>query len=178
MGVKNVKEKGNNFERKVAKLLSEWSGVKFMRTPSSGAIHNFKDKRVVSDIVPPLSLGEFPFSIECKCVECSWEFSAIIENTSQNLRDHWSQAVDDANRENLRPMLIFSKNFRDIFIAIRKCDYDIMSLNITNCIFSYSEDRDTLVIFKMKDFFGGISCENLMGSFSVKNTDKGTVEKN
>jgi len=35
-----------------------------------------------------------------------------------------------------------------------------------------------LVIFKMKDLFDGISCENLMGSFSVKNTDKGIVEKN
>lgn len=172
LGVKNVKEKGNNFERKVAKLLSDWAGVKFMRTPSSGAIHNFNDKRVVSDIVPPLSLGEFPFSIECKCVECSWEFSTIIENTSQNMRDHWSQAVDDSNREHLRPMLIFSKNFRDIFVSIRKEDYDVLPLNIPNRIFSYSEDRDTLVIFKLKDLFGGISCEQLIESL------KSTVKEN
>ena len=57
MPVKNPKNKGNEFERKVAKMLSEWSGVKFMRTPASGAIHNFKDKRVVSDIVAPLSIA-------------------------------------------------------------------------------------------------------------------------
>ena len=39
----NIKAKGNKHEREVAKLLSEWSGHKFMRTPMSGAIHNFKD---------------------------------------------------------------------------------------------------------------------------------------
>ena len=66
MAVKNPNNKGNELERKVAKMLSDWAGVKFMRTPSSGAIHNFKDKRVVSDIVAPLSIGNFPFSIECK----------------------------------------------------------------------------------------------------------------
>lgn len=172
-----MKEKGNNFERRVAKLLSNWSGSKFMRTPSSGAIHNFNDKRVVSDIVPPLSVGEFPFSIECKCVECSWEFSSVIDNTSQNFREHWNQAVDDANRENLRPLLIFSKNFRDIYMAMMESDFSALGIQVDNHITSYSSDRDTLVIFKMKDFLEKISCDELVKLKSLKNIGKNSVKK-
>lgn len=121
--MKNPKEKGNNFERKVAKLFSLWSGHKFMRTPASGAIHNFKDKRVVSDIVAPLSIGEWPFSIECKNVMCSWELNTLLEGTSETMKSHWKQAQDDADREGLAPLLIFTKNFRDKFIVLRPDDY-------------------------------------------------------
>lgn len=115
--MKNPKAKGNNFELKIAKLLTEWSGFKFMRTPMSGAIHNFNDKRVVSDIVPPLSIGNFPFSIECKCQEVPWDFDFILKGTSK-FWSFWEQASSDASSENLIPMLVFTKNYRDTYMAI------------------------------------------------------------
>lgn len=115
--MKNPKAKGNGFELKVAKKLSEWAGVKFMRTPMSGAIHNFNDKRVVSDIVAPLSIGSFPFSIECKCQEVPWDFDFILKGTS-TFWSFWEQASCDADSEGLIPMLIMTKNYRDSYVAI------------------------------------------------------------
>ena len=70
--LKHPKQKGSEFERKVAKALTDWSGYEFHRTLMSGALHWDNDSRVVSDIVPPESLSGWPFSIECKNVECSW----------------------------------------------------------------------------------------------------------
>ena len=115
--MKNVREKGKSHERKVAALLSGWAGEKFMRTPGSGNIRHFNDKRVVSDIVAPLSIGKFPFSIECKNVEYPWELNTYIEEKSLFFQ-HWKQATDDADREGLEPMLLFTKNYRDIFMVV------------------------------------------------------------
>lgn len=159
--MKNPKEKGNDHERKVAKLLSEWSGQKFMRTPMSGAIHNFKDKRVVSDIVAPLSLGDWPFSIECKKVENSWEFNAFIEGTSQTLKEHWKQCVDDSEREELVPMLVFTKNYRDIYVMITKdtfCQLEIEPVSYINLIY---KEQD-LVIMKFNELLSLISVDELI----------------
>lgn len=161
MAVKNPKAKGNNFERTVAKLFSDWSGVKFMRTPMSGAIHNFKDRRVVSDIVPPLTLGNFPFSIECKKVTCSWEFSVMLEKKSMTLGSHWDQCRFDAEREALVPFLVFTKNYRAIYVVLRKQDYQKLNLQISH-IKVYAEDKIPVVIFSLTDFFDNITCADLL----------------
>lgn len=162
--MKNPKAKGNGFERVVAKLLSDWAGVKFMRTPASGAIHNFKDKRVVSDIVPPLSIGKFPFSIECKKVECSWEFSTLLEGTSQTLKQHWKQCTDDATREGLVPLLIFTKNFREIYAMMRLDDFLVYSTdtNLTPRMTLYLPESSPLMIFRLKDFLATTTCNELV----------------
>ena len=159
--MKNPKEKGNDHERKVAKLLSDWSGQKFMRTPMSGAIHNFKDKRVVSDIVAPLSLGNWPFSIECKKVENSWEFSSFIDGTSMTLKDHWKQCCDDAEREDMVPMLVFTKNYRDIFIMITKDTFYQLEIEPESYINLVHKEQD-LVIMKFSDLLSSISVEELL----------------
>lgn len=159
--MKNPKEKGNNHERKVAKMLSEWSGQKFMRTPMSGAIHNFKDKRVVSDIVAPLSIGNWPFSIECKNVECTWEFNNFIEGTSMTLKEHWNQSVEDSKREGLIPMLIFTKNRRDIYIMITKEVFYQLEIEPENYINVTRSDCD-LIIMKLSDFLSLITIDELL----------------
>lgn len=159
--MKNPKEKGNNHERKVAKMLSDWSGEKFMRTPMSGAIHNFKDKRVVSDIVAPLSIGDWPFSIEAKCVECSWEFNTFIEGTSMTLKEHWKQCCDDAEREGLIPMLVFTKNYRDIFIMITKEVFYQLDIEPESYINLIHKGQD-LVILKFSDFLQLVSVDTLI----------------
>ena len=116
MGGSRSKNKGGNFELKVAKKITEWSGVEFHRTPMSGALHWKQDTRVISDIVPPQGLI-WPFSIECKKVEYDWSFSNFIEGTNL-FWDHWKQAHDDAEREGLIPLLVFSKNYRNTYVAM------------------------------------------------------------
>ena len=156
----NSKQKGNSHERNVAKLLSQWSGSKFMRTPMSGAIHNFQDKRVVSDIVAPLSLGNWPFSIECKNTENSWEFNTLIEQTAVFWKQ-WQQCVDDANREGSAPMLVFTKNYRDIFMSITKEIYDKLDIHPESYIVVNNTDYE-LVIMKFKEFLSLVSVEDLL----------------
>ena len=162
----NAKNKGNTFERKVAKMLSEWAGVKFMRTPGSGAIHNFKDKRVVSDIVPPLSIGNFPFSIECKNVKCSWEFSTLLDRTSTTINSHWKQCEEDAKREGLIPMLVFTKNFRSILAIIpaQVWNYfpsDVMG-EIPTLLLDYVCETQSLIMFKFENFLEALSINTLL----------------
>lgn len=137
-----------------------------MRTPASGAIHNFRDKRVVSDIVPPLSVGNFPFSIECKKVECSWELSALLEGTSQTLKEHWEQCVEDANREGLIPLLIFNKNFRDVYAVMKKGDWELTKVSVPSRLEIYFQGKTPLVIFRLKDFLSAVTCKELVATMS------------
>lgn len=164
----NSKKKGNGFERKVANMLSEWSGAKWMRTPMSGAIHNFKDFRVVSDIVPPLSIGKFPFSIECKNVEYDWDFSAILTAKSK-FWEHFSQAVDDAKREGLKPMLVFTKNYRDIYCAINYDDFLSLCSGI-NSIASYiliNNKPNLIILINFKDFLNYFTLKQIQDRINV-----------
>ena len=156
--MKNSKNKGNSFERLIAKKLSEWAGVTFMRTPASGAIHNFNDRRVVSDIVPPLSIGRFPFSIECKKVECNWEFSSMLEGTSLTLGSHWSQCTQDAFREGLCPMLIFSKNYHQIYTILQEKDYLRFGMSINPALFLTTPN---VIIFNFEDFLSNVTLSQL-----------------
>ena len=158
----NSKAKGNNFERKIARLLSDWSGHKFMRTPMSGAIHNFKDKRLVSDIVAPMSIGEWPFSIEAKCVECSWELNTFIEGTSVTLQQHWKQCYEDSQREGLLPMLVFKKNHREIYMMITESLFKELDIEPASYM-TVNTQSDTLVILKFKEFLSLISCDEIIG---------------
>ena len=170
LAVKNPKNKGNGFERTVAKILSEWAGVKFMRTPSSGAIHNFNDKRVVSDIVAPLSLGNFPFSIECKNVECSWEWSTFLEGTSVTINKHWDQCVTDAEREGLIPLLIVTKNFRSIFGIVEEPTWVGLPYKATKEISTMILDKvwkEPLIIFKLESLLQRVTIQDVLSLVPV-----------
>lgn len=157
----NSKQKGNDFELKVAKRLSEWSGEKFHRTPASGALHWENDKRVVSDIVPPQSLSGWPFSIECKKVETSWEFNTLIEGTSQTIKEHWEQCISDATREEMIPLLVFTKNYRDTYAILETkiCE----KLEFTpECYIKLHANGQDLLIFRFSEFLETYSLQSLL----------------
>lgn len=159
----NSKQKGSSFELKVAKLLTEWSGQEFHRTPMSGALHWANDNRVISDIVPPQNLVDegWPFSIECKKVESSWELNTFVEGTAQFWK-HWKQCQDDANRESMIPMLVFSKNYRDTYVAITQSTYHTLNLDIQNAAHIQYQDQK-LSIFPLKSFLDKLTCQSLIG---------------
>lgn len=162
--MKHPKQKGSEFERKVAKMLTEWSGSEFHRTPMSGALHWSNDSRVVSDIVPPESLSGWPFSIECKNVECSWGFDTFINGTSTTLKEHWRQAEGDARSEGMVPMLVFTKNYRDIYLMMTESDYLRASVDID----SMTLDRGGVSyrLARFSDFLDSTSCEDIISKFS------------
>ena len=67
-GVENKfqsRAKGNRNELVLAKLLTEWTGVKFERTPRSGGLH-WPAEFACGDVVCISKTFTFPFSVETK----------------------------------------------------------------------------------------------------------------
>lgn len=158
----NSKAKGSSFELKLSKMLTEWSGETFHRTPGSGALHWSNDKRVVSDIVPPATLMEkgWQFSIEAKNVEYPWEFSMLMEGTSL-FWTHWNQCLSDAQRECMVPLLVFKKNRRDIYTAMRTKNFDELGIQPSEVLRLKANGHD-LTILKFRDLLESITCEELL----------------
>lgn len=163
----NSKQKGNTFERKIANMLSKWSGEDFHRTPMSGALHWKDDTRVVSDIVSPQVLMDkgWNVSIECKKVEYDWEFSKIIEGTSTFWK-HWEQAEGDAKASNQVPLLVFNKNRRNTYCAMWLSTFCSLNIIIPNRLVVWS-DTKAIVIFNFEELLASISCEDM-----IKRLDK------
>lgn len=163
MGRINSKAKGSSFELKIARLLSQWSGYEFHRTPMSGALHWSNDTRVVSDIVPPQELVDlgWPFSIECKKVEYDWSFSGIVEGTSMFWK-HWDQANSDASQEGLVTMLIFSRNYRGIYCAFRTRVFKSLGVSSGLSHLTVTTPQDSLVILQLADLMDHVSLTQVL----------------
>jgi len=111
----NSKNKGNEFELKVAKLLGKWWDETFRRTPGSGGLGWRSDNRVTGDIVTPEG-SLFPFSVEAKKHE-KWDFSQFIKGTGE-VDSWWDQCVRDSVTVDKEPLLVFSKNFAPTYFMI------------------------------------------------------------
>lgn len=116
----NSKAKGDTYERRIAKKLTEWTGLKFERVPASGGLHWREDNRVYGDIVT--NDPDFPFVIECKCRE-EWNMDSLI-NGSKKVEKWWQQVTADAEATGKQPMVIFSRNRQPDYIMMRLEDYD------------------------------------------------------
>ena len=77
----NSKKKGDAFERKTAKILGEWWGEKFNRSPQSGGASWASDNNAVGDIVTPTG-SNFPLVIECKHRE-NWLIDNVLLNNKE-----------------------------------------------------------------------------------------------
>jgi len=105
------KSKGNDYERRVAKLLGEWWwGQPFRRTPSSGGWDKLaQDGQVMAsgDLIAPPE-AKFPFCIECKKRKEHINFFATQSEASDVVFDWWKQCIGDAKAMNQQPLLVFN----------------------------------------------------------------------
>lgn len=114
----NCQQKGKNFERKVAKILTEKLCMEFNRTPQSGGLRWASDNNVYGDIVTP---DNFPFIIECKNRE-NWSFDQFMKGECKEFDSWVEQVIEDCNRHNKNneeklPLIIFTKNRMPIYVA-------------------------------------------------------------
>lgn len=100
------KNKGNTYERKIAKILSEAFDVKIDRTPCSGAL------RIKGDLCQ-LNTGNYDlpgvlnnFTIECKHQE------------RLNIWECLKQTLREAEQEKREGMLIFHRNHDNDYVAV------------------------------------------------------------
>jgi len=109
-------------ERDAAKLLAEWWGVKFYRSPASGAMAT-----VMADALSPnlqramtgdiyCDDEEFPFSVEVKAY-AQLSLYSLMTNPKADLWAHWEQAKVQAMRFKQIPMLMFKEDRKSFFIA-------------------------------------------------------------
>lgn len=109
------KTKGSTYELKIAKSLSAWWGHEFNRTPASGGLRWGAENNVAGDIVtPPTAM--FPFVVECKKRE-GWTLENLFLNNTE-IKEWWHQVVDDCERVGKTPILIFSRNRANDYIAV------------------------------------------------------------
>jgi hypothetical protein len=108
--------KGKDYERHIAKILSDWCGFPLIRTPMSGAWQG-----TAGDIIPKNKTDDFPFLVECKKQE-HWQMEQLLSNTGP-FADWVQQAVEgmakdaEHGRDVRTFMLIFSRNRKPDYIA-------------------------------------------------------------
>lgn len=115
---KKSKTKGSGYERKVAKMLkSIWPDGDFERTPMSGGSQLRVGWKLTGDIVTNSST--FDFCVECKKVE-GWRLEQLFtDSTALLIYKWWNQASEQAQLIKKKPMLIFSRNNIEDFVAIK-----------------------------------------------------------
>lgn len=120
----NSRTKGSTNERKTCKLMKEWTGYDFARTPSSGGLR-WKRENTQGDIVITEEGIYFPFCVECKAYK-KIDFSHLLLDVKSDIVRFWAQASEDALRAKKIPLLLMRYNglpANFFFIAIRYTDY-------------------------------------------------------
>lgn len=148
MSGKKSSNKGKDYERKIAKLLSDWCGFELIRTPMSGAWQG-----TAGDIIPKDRSKHFPFLVECKKQE-NWSLEQILE--SHGPFSSWVTQVqqelvkDLSNGHNVKSfLLIFTRNNKPDYIA---CPASNVPLAFINHIVTHTHSIPHLVIFLLTEF--------------------------
>ena len=129
----NSRAKGNRFELKVAKLLAEWWGGSFRRSPLSGG---WDTERAPGDILTP---DDFPWIVECKSRE-SWDFYGLVGGPEKNGPLEWWDQVSRAALDTVRmPMLVKTRRRWPVYMMV-----------------------DTLTISLLADTYGSVEVHRLV----------------
>lgn len=106
----NSRKKGNKAERAVANLLTEWTGKKFARTPSSGGLQ-WQASNAKGDIVCTEEGHFFPLCVEIKAhQEVNFEELLTKRKKSPKILEFWKQCRRDAHLASKAPILFFRYN--------------------------------------------------------------------
>lgn len=150
--------KGKSFQRKVARALSIWffnDPEKLKATPRSGGYRN----QLVGDVTCLDSPQEFPFHVECKNAEggrTKWNLQDFLREKSI-LEVWWRQTSSDSALTEKIPLLVFTRNYEDVYVAMLSSLFEKIEINTPNnhpsppkylkVVSSFS-----LVIFRFSDF--------------------------
>ena len=142
---KKSRDKGARFELEVAKLFSNAYDLEFRRTPLSGGWA--KDADVAQGDIVCLDDDEFAYCIECKNQE-GWKFESLFTSSHSWFDAWWNQAVDECP-DDKDPLLVFSKNYTPIFVAMSS---DIGFGIQTKAFASLVWNGDRIVITDLESF--------------------------
>ena len=114
---RDARNKGSNFELKIAKQLTAWANGKaeFSRTFNSGAFSSTHGKLESSGDIETEAL--WPFSMELKNHE-SFTSLDTLYHSQANIQSFWNQNLGDAVRVSKVPMLITHRNRSKAYVTL------------------------------------------------------------
>ena len=114
---KGRRNKGSNFELKIAKMLTAWANgaAEFTRTFNSGAFSSSHNKLGSSGDIETEAL--WPFSLELKNHESFTSIDTLFHSHA-NIQSFWQQNLGDALRVRKVPMLITHRNRSKIYATV------------------------------------------------------------
>lgn len=110
---KKSKRKGSTYELKIAKIMSEWSGMTLKRTPLSGGWAR-ENPEVTGDLVCVEPGKFFPLHVECKNNE-SWNWERALHGQGPVFNAWWIQATEECPA-NKFPILVFSQAYKNDWV--------------------------------------------------------------
>jgi len=154
----NGRQKGHNFERKLAKILSKWSNIEICRTPQSGGWAKS------GDLTPkrPKDMVNWPLNVEAKCyARDTFRFQDLLKSADGGaIMLWWKQCIGDAKISGKTPMLVFTQNYDEIYVLMRDDDVHLLSVSdkpSPSCIYS---SRFGVVICLLTPFLQAFSVED------------------
>lgn len=166
----NAKNKGNSFERKISKILSErfkdYTGLDaaFRRNIDSGsffggsnqsrAVTHDVSKATFGDIVCP---NNFKFSLECKHYKTPPSFGILLKQESKQWDTWIEQARQDSENSDLAMMLIIKYNGIDEFVLVDTPFQNLKIMFTYKTSYAYSLDQIMSITDNMVFFDSGES---------------------
>lgn len=154
----NSRKKGSKTERLVAKLIEDWTGKKFARTPSSGGLQ-WKASMAKGDVVCTTEGHFFPFCLEVKNYR-NINFEHLLYNPKgSDILKFWEQASRDATLAKKVPMLLMRYNGlpRNLFFIVIPTNFISgavkHNLKLDGILLNYQAKELNLTICKSTDFF-------------------------
>lgn len=160
----SAREKGKEFERIVARGLSKWWGVPFVRIPNSGWGHGGQrgDIMIKQGHTPKYP---FPWTVECKSVK-GWDlFQLMLEKSL--ISKMWLQAYEEGIFMSNNPMLVirlfgrevyaFIESDNEVLRAFKKAKLPFFRFNQFNS--ERTGFKKTLVIVRFDELIQSVSSE-------------------
>ncbi len=129
----NGRRKGLKFENDICVILSRWLAPEY--TPALPKIYDLPFRRRSTSIMPldghwhgEGDILHKPHSeiVNCFCIECKkiegWELDGILTSNKWPVWEWWAQAVQQAEKVKLAPLLIFTRNRRPVYVMVRKAE--------------------------------------------------------
>lgn len=148
------KSKGNTYERKIAKVFTNWWGHDHYRVPASGALNWASDMNISGDITT-IPEAHNPFVMELKNRQTgNWTLESVVLGV-HDVHNWWAQVVRDATETHKVPLLIFTRNRAKDFIMLPYSDFiytkfenaDLPSMVTT--IHYKNETTDTIYYYRV-----------------------------
>lgn len=168
------KGKGSAWERDVCKHLSKWvQGTEkpylFWRQPLSGGLATISElNRDLSGDIRSISPKSewWPFSVECKNGYPKTSFWQHFKNIKNfNIKMFWIQCLNDAEKANKYPMLVYKKKNNKAIVGINNTVNILLPPKLDNIssIQMNWNDLESIIFYDFKDFFNIITPKNIKG---------------